>query len=198
MPPRPHPARDLREACVDQALAIIGDVGVEALSIREVARRLGVSHQAPYKHFPSSDHLLAEVVRRTYRQFSEYLEARPRNGDPGDDLKSGGVAYFGFAREFPLHYRLLFSTPLPDPASHPEMMAEARHAFQLLYADIGWVKPGASDTERQLDALFVWATVHGLASLMQTAALDQIGLDPGVLDQAMPHALHRIGKALAP
>jgi AcrR family transcriptional regulator len=198
MPPRPHPARDLREACVEEALAIIGDVGVEALSIREVARRLGVSHQAPYKHFPSSDHLLAEVVRRTYRQFSQHLEARPRNGDPGDDLKSGGYAYFTFAREYPLHYRLLFSTPLPNPAAHPEMMAEARHAFQLLYADIGRVKPHASETERQLDALFVWATVHGLASLMQTAALDQIGLGPDVLAEALPHTLHRIGKGLAP
>jgi AcrR family transcriptional regulator len=198
MPPRPHPARDLREACVDQALAIIGDVGVEALSIREVARRLGVSHQAPYKHFASSDHLLAEVVRRTYRQFSEHLEARPRSSHPGEDLKSMGEAYFRFALDHPLHYRLLFGTPLPDPAAHPEMMAEARRAFQLLHEAIGHLKPPAAEEELQLDALFVWATVHGLASILQTAALDQIGLDKVVLAEALPHALHRIGKALAP
>ena len=111
----------LRAACVAEAIAIIGEVGIESLSIREVARRLGVSHQAPYKHFPSSDH----------------LEASPRTGHPGDDLKSMGEAYVAFALEHPLHYRLLFSTPLPNPALHPEMMQEAKKAFTLLHEALG-------------------------------------------------------------
>jgi AcrR family transcriptional regulator len=50
---------DLREACVKQALEIIAKGGIDSLSLRDVARRLGVSHQAPYKHFPSRDHILA-------------------------------------------------------------------------------------------------------------------------------------------
>ena len=56
----------MREACVEEALAIVGEAGLEALSLREVARRLHVSHQAPYKHFPSRDHILAEVVGRAF------------------------------------------------------------------------------------------------------------------------------------
>jgi len=55
---------DLRERCVTEALAIIQEQGVEQLSLRDVARRLGVSHQAPYKHYANRDALLAEVVAR--------------------------------------------------------------------------------------------------------------------------------------
>jgi len=188
-------AGDLREACVAEALAIIEETGVEGLSIREVARRLGVSHQAPYKHFPSSEHLLAELVRRTYATFAEHLEGRPRGSSPGEEMKCMGQAYFQFAMEHPLKYRLLFGTPLPEPAQHPEMMKEARRAFTLLLAGVAEMKGG--EREVQLDALFVWSVVHGMATILQTAALRELGLDEVTLREAMPHALKRIGRALA-
>lgn len=192
---------DLREACVAEALAIIGEQGVEGLSIREVARRLGVSHQAPYKHFPSSEHLLAELVRRTYVMFGDHLDHRARGASPSDDMRCMGEAYFGFAANHPLHYRLLFGTPLPNPSEHPEMMHEARKAFALLLEGVARMRtqapPDLSDAQLQLDALFVWSVVHGLASLMQTAALHQIGLDRRTLTAAMPHVLTRIGHALS-
>jgi AcrR family transcriptional regulator len=179
--------RDLREACVEEALSLIGEVGVEGLSIREVARRLGVSHQAPYKHFASSDHLLAEIVRRTFAKFSAYL-------------KKMGIAYFEFAMNHPLHYRLMFGTALPPAAEHPEMMEEARAAFSLLFDAVARAhgrhakgKPLKSD---QLDALFVWATVHGLSTILQSTALEHTGLAQSVLKEALPHTLASIGKAL--
>ena len=58
----------LKEACLRAAREAIAEQGVEQLSLREVARRLGVSHQAPYRHFPSRDHLLAEVMRRCFQE----------------------------------------------------------------------------------------------------------------------------------
>gem|GEM_PF-1537080 len=123
---------DLREACIREALAIIEVGGVESLSLREVARRLGVSHQAPYKHFPDRDHILAEIVRRAFESFATYLDSRPLTGDPINDMHEMGMAYLRYARTHPLQYRLMFSTPLPDPAQHPQMMQSARHAFDLL------------------------------------------------------------------
>lgn len=192
---------DLREACVAEALAILGESGVEGLSIREVARRLGVSHQAPYKHFPSSDHLLAELVRRTYSMFAEHLEQRPQGESPEANMRCMGDAYFSFATKHPLHYRLLFGTPLPDPEQHQDMMQEARKAFSILLEGVARMRGEPSrdlaDPQLQLDALFVWSVVHGLATIMQTAALQQIGLAPGILREAMPHALACIGRILA-
>lgn len=198
----PRKPIDLREACVAEALGIIGDAGVERLSIREVARRLGVSHQAPYKHFPSSDHLLAELVRRTFASFAQHLENRPRGNSPGEDMQCMGEAYFRFATEHPLKYRLLFGTPLPDPAQHPAMMEEARKAFTVLLAGVARMKGagplGAVSRELQLDALFVWSVVHGMATILQTTALHQLGLDETTLARAMPYALESIGRALTP
>lgn len=195
---KPQKPSDLREACIAEALAIIEDAGVEGLSIREVARRLGVSHQAPYKHFPSSEHLLAELVRRTYVTFAEHLETRPRGGTPGDDMHCMGQAYFQFAMDHPLKYRLLFGTPLPDPTQHPAMMEEARKAFTVLLAGVAQMRGGVplGSREIHLDALFVWSVVHGMATILQTAALHQLGLDEATLRGAMPHALESIGRAL--
>lgn len=193
---------DLGEACVREALAIIADVGVEGLSLREVARRLGVSHQAPYKHYPSRDHLLAEVVNRAFLGFAAHLDARPCGGSPEEDLAAMGRAYIGFALAHPLQYRLMFGTPLPDPAHHPEMMKSAQHAFGLLRDSIARLAErhggGSPLGQVQLDALFVWATVHGLSSLLRTHALGTLDLPPDVLEAAVPHTLQLIGAALAP
>lgn len=198
---KPGKSRDLRDACVAEALLIIGEVGVEALSIREVARRLGVSHQAPYKHFATSDHLLAEVVRRTYALFSTHLEQRPAGRNPDEDMFHMGQAYFQFAHEHPLHYRLMFGTPLPDPSQHPEMMREARHAFQILLSamqkkHLAEVEH-APDGQAELDALFVWAAVHGLSTLLQSNALNQMGFPPAILHSIDHHTLTCIGKAIS-
>ena len=81
---------DLREACVREALAIIAKGGVDSLSLRDVARRLGVSHQAPYKHFPSREHILAEVVGRAYAGFAAHLEKRPRSEEISRTTSSMG------------------------------------------------------------------------------------------------------------
>jgi AcrR family transcriptional regulator len=195
---RPEP---LPERCVRAAHAIIDAEGVEALSLREVARRLGVSHQAPYKHFASRDHLLAEVVRRAFEAFARHLDARDAGATADEDLGAMGRAYLAYAHTHPLQYRLMFGTPLPDPAEHPAMMASARHAFALLrvgltrmHAEAGRVLPGDAVDQ---DAVFVWGTLHGLASVRHAPALRTLGLSAAVLAGAEVRALAGVGAALA-
>lgn len=196
MKSRDSKTADLREACVKQALAIIAKGGVDSLSLRDVARRLGVSHQAPYKHFPSREHILAEVVGRAYSGFAEHLERRPRSEDPYMDLGNLGRSYLDYARKHPLHYQLMFGTPLPDPAEHPEMMAKAEHAFATLKETIARLPGRKSDADVDLDALFTWSVVHGLASILQTRATEQLGLRKGAISEATAHTLGRIAEAL--
>lgn len=192
--------RSLRDACIDEALAIIEEQGVEALSLREVARRLGVSHQAPYKHFPSRDHILAELVARAFAAFAAHLDSRPPTDDPRADLAGLGRAYLDYASRHPLQYRLMFGTPLPDPADHPDMMRNARHAFAVLQTVLGRrpVSPGKSAgyDEVNLDALFVWSAIHGIASMMQTNAVSTLGLSREVLAASPAHSMSRIRIAL--
>ena len=187
---------DLREACVREALEIIAKEGIDSLSLRDVARRLGVSHQAPYKHFPSRDHILAEVVGRAYASFAAHIEKRPRSEDPYEDLGNLGRCYMEYARKHPLHYQLMFGTPLPDPAEHPEMLDKADHALDCLREAIARLPGRAPGADVELDALYVWSTVHGLASLLQKRAAHQLGIGKATIADVTAHTLRRIGAAL--
>lgn len=184
---------DLREAIIQEAMTIIETSGIEKLSMREVSRRLEVSHQAPYKHFPSRDHILAEIVKRSFEDFAVHLDKCRHSPHPHENLAEMGRLYVQYALEHPLQYRLMFGTPLPDPVSHPEMMQSSRHAFSLLKDAITQMNLG-NDVE--MDALFVFATMHGLSSMMRLEVIDSLDLSDGVLDMMMQHTLHRISSAL--
>jgi AcrR family transcriptional regulator len=186
---------DLRAACIREALAIIEAEGVEGLSLREVARRLGVSHQAPYKHFPDRDHILAEIVRQAFESFAAHLDSRPHTGNPIEDMREMGRAYLHYAHTHPLQYRLMFNTPLPNPTEHPQMMESARHAFDLLRQGVLNLS-NSSAGHPDLDSLYIWSTLHGLASILHSHALETLSLPDDLLGRAADHALLRIGKAL--
>jgi AcrR family transcriptional regulator len=198
MTQRAAPAIELKEACVRAAHEFIAEHGVERLSLREVARRLGVSHQAPYKHYPSRDHLLAEVIRRCFRRFADYLDDRGEHPDPREDLGALGLRYLAFAAEHPLEYRLMFGTPWPGPAAQSGLVADARHALDVLRAVLRRLHGSgrAQRTRVDLDAMFIWSQMHGLASIAQANVMDHLGLVPQAGPRMVPHALQMIDLAL--
>ncbi len=193
------PPLELREACIVAAQEVIAERGIENLSLRDVARKLGVSHQAPYKHYPSRDHLLAEVMRRCFERFAAHLDARAHFDHPAQDLNSLGLQYLDFAQKHPLEYRLMFSTPWPESAEHPDLVHDAVHAFDILRKVLRRIHgESAAMRERvELDALFIWSTVHGLAGVMNGNCLDKLDLQPKVLKQAVAHAMERVRLGLA-
>lgn len=190
---------DLKEACVRAAREVIAEHGIEQLSLREVSRKLGVSHQAPYKHYPSRDHLLAEVMRRCFQDFTQALDARERHADPAADLQSLGYQYLTYAAAHPLEYRLMFGGPWPEGVDHTELARDALHAFDVL-RDVLRRIYGAGEAQRaEVDrhAMFIWATVHGLASIREACAMEHLKLAPGVdCPQVAGHALQMIERAL--
>lgn len=190
---------DLKDACVTAAHAVIAEHGVEKLSLRDVARKLHVSHQAPYKHYASRDHLLAEVIRRCFVRFSDALRARNRSADTKQDIHALGISYLQFALQNPLEYRLMFGTPWPEAAAQPDMLADARYSFDVLRQALQPLfaqspnQPEAVDTA----AMFVWSTLHGLASIMQSQALCGLELHPKFVENAQEQVMTMVDLALS-
>jgi AcrR family transcriptional regulator len=184
---------------VQAAHEVIAERGVEQLSLRDVARRLGVSHQAPYKHYPSRDHLLAEVIRRCFERFARDLDDRPPCDDPQADLAALGQRYLAFAARHPLEYRLMFGTRWPEPAVHADLVRDALHAFNVLRAVLRRVHGEAPGRRAavDLDALFIWSTMHGLASIRQSDAMDHLALAPGAADRAQTHIMAMMSRAMS-
>lgn len=194
----PKPPLELREACIVAARQVIAERGVENLSLREVARKLGVSHQAPYKHYPSRDHLLAEVMRRCFQGFAEHLDRRARSDDPIQDLAALGEQYLAYAREHPLEYRLMFSTTWPESADEADLVNDATHAFDVLRGVLRRMH-GEGPKARELidlDALYIWSTMHGLAGVMNGPCIGKLDLKEKVLKTAFDHARDRMGVGL--
>jgi AcrR family transcriptional regulator len=189
---------NLRDACVEAAREVIAQEGIEHLSLRDVARRLGVSHQAPYRHFPTREHLLAEVMRRCYAQFSEHLQDRPSPSDPHADLHALGERYLDFALSHPLEYRLMFNTPWPKTAEQPELVDHANQAFDTLRRVMSRVHGVKSPTQAvDLDALFVWSTMHGLAGILSANCTTHLTLAPTVHKKAVAHVMGLIERGLS-
>jgi AcrR family transcriptional regulator len=189
---------NLRDACVEAAREVIAQEGIEHLSLRDVARRLGVSHQAPYRHFPTREHLLAEVMRRCYAQFSEHLQDRPSPSDPHADLHALGERYLDFALSHPLEYRLMFNTPWPKTAEQPELVDHANQAFDTLRRVMARVHGVKSPTQAvDLDALFVWSTMHGLAGILSANCTTHLTLAPTVHKKAVAHVMGLIERGLS-
>jgi AcrR family transcriptional regulator len=132
---------DLREAILEAAGRMIEKEGLAGLSVREAARRAGVSHTAPYRHFPDRKALLAALAAEGFSQLAKVLENRS-----GRELAE---AYVRFALEHPQRFRLMFASG----RAHADLRAQFGAAFSELGA-------GAS-----LAAAAAWALVHGLAQL---------------------------------
>ncbi len=189
--------RDIKEACVREALKIIETKGVENLSLRQVARRLKISHQAPYKHFESKDHLLAEIIRRGFETFAQYLERDPKTKNPRRNMRLLGKAYIRFALDYPLYYRLMFSSPHPNPKKHRAMSEHSLAAFAILRGRIEELSDAlGANMDAESEAFFVWSTMHGLASILSWEHINGLPMTPGDRRRRIIHVLNRIGDGL--
>lgn len=188
---------NLREACILAAREVIAEKGVEAWSMRDVARKLEISHQAPYRHFPNRDHLLAEIMKRCFMDFAAFLDERAKSNTE-DELKGMGLAYITYAATKPLEYRLMFGTPWPDPAVHTEVIKYAVHAFDLLRNHL--IKKhghtASAKKKADLEAMFIWSSLHGLATIEQSNVMKHLTLSNGVQSETQSFVMGMIGKAL--
>ncbi len=167
-PPRPYHHGNLRRALLDEALATISADGVDALTLREIGARLGVSRTALYRHFADKRALLAAVATEGFHTLREALLAAWHDGEGGHAaFEAMGVAYVRFAVTNSAHYRVMFGGFVDPEASGAELVLEGAGAFQALVDAIAALQRDrlvrGDDTVQM--ARFVWAVVHGVAML---------------------------------
>src|SRR6478752_5980214 len=110
--PRPYHHGDLRRVLIDAALQLVGEGGADAVSVREAARRAGVSPGAPFRHFPSRDALMQAVAEEAQRRVRAEIEAGLAGAPAGDPLarfRCLGLAYLHWAMRNPTHFEIISS-----------------------------------------------------------------------------------------
>jgi AcrR family transcriptional regulator len=153
----------LREALLESALVLLKEAGLEALTLREVARRAGVSPGAPYHHFKDKAELVQALAQRSLETLDKAsLEAIQDKATPSEKLHALGLSYIHYAVNHPDEFRIMFrpemSSPLefPDPTTAP--------VFRVLLSVIA---TSTETPQRQLTtAIAAWSLVHGLAVLL--------------------------------
>jgi AcrR family transcriptional regulator len=166
---------DLARALVEAAEEILAESGTEGFTLRECARRAGVSHAAPAHHFGDVRGLLTEVAIRGFERLTKVTNDAGRgNGRPLVRLRSMLEAYVENAMENPVAFRLMFAS---SRIRHGDarLATASREAYEVLLKAIddmavsaGKPKPGAFSPEITL----VWSAVHGFASLLVERRLE--------------------------
>jgi AcrR family transcriptional regulator len=157
-----------REELVAAARSHLDEHGLDGLSLREVARRAGVSHGAPLRHFPSLAALCSVVAAEAFEGlYAEVAAAMDEVGDdPLDRLRAAGRGYVRFATANPGPFTLMFRRDLCD-GDDPHLVAAGGAAFaQILFATSEAQGAGWRPDDHTADlAAVIWAQVHGFASL---------------------------------
>lgn len=188
MTDKPYHHGDLRHALLSAAEAELADRGIEAFSLRQVARRAGVSHAAPAHHFGDANGLLTALAAEGYRQFLAAQAAREAVADPDPraQLVAAGLGYIDFALTRPALFRLLFGSNRTNHAN-PELATAASAAYTHL-ADQVFAAGGRSVAEEAA----VWAIAHGLADLLAAGRLKTISsFDPSDRDAVIAAIIAR-------
>jgi AcrR family transcriptional regulator len=165
----PYHHGDLKKALVDAGVAILAETGVKNLSLREAARRVGVSHTAPYRHFEDKDALLAAIAEEGFHRLifklQEGIAKYPNN--PLQRHYAIGEAYVQFAVENPNHLHVMFGNVLEDHKMYPDLKQVSEKSFGLLVQTIkDCQKAGVVKKTNPIQlALVAWSAIHGLSML---------------------------------
>jgi AcrR family transcriptional regulator len=163
--PKPYHHGDLRQSLLDEATSLVEEKGVEGLSLRKIARRAGVSHAAPYRHFEDMAELISAVAEQGFSLLeNSMLEACPSCTKPGDRLMEIGVAYVGFALDHRAHFRVMFREH-PTPSGGLEDAASKAFGVLAQAVDAGVSQEAFRPLPVEDMARAAWAQVHGIASL---------------------------------
>lgn len=170
---------DLRAALLLAARGLLDEGGVPAVSLREVARRAGVTPAACYRHFADKEALLTALAVQGFDEFAQALKGACEGA--AEPFAEMGIAYVAFAVQRPGMFRLMFGPAVADRSKSSELMAVIGSSTRLFESGVKASKHVAPADP--VGALRAWATVHGLATLAIDGMLPQY--DPVMLARAL-------------
>jgi len=181
---------DLRVALVEAAAQLTAENGATGVSLREVARRAGVSQAAPYHYFTDKSALIAAVAEEGFRLFdqSQAQSLISAAQDPAARLAALGAAYVRFALDRPHYFKVMFRPHVIDHQKYPSLVEVSRRTFERLVETVraARVAAGHDDADPLAVATLIWAVPHGLATLY---------LDGPIAEGTTPRALEALAGA---
>jgi AcrR family transcriptional regulator len=188
---------DLRRALVEETVRLIEEQDVGAVSLREVARRIGVTRAAPYHHFPDKAELLAAVAEDGFRDLQVAVQEslnRCAGQSPAEWLAVAARAYIQFATTHAAHYRAMFLPEFRERERFALLHEAGGQALDALVALVSAARPGEPVAASRALAVACWSSWHGYAMLANNGVLsshpdlrdtDAISTLLGLLDQAV-------------
>ena len=168
---------DLRHALIEAAISLVNEKGPNALSLREVAKRAGVSHTAPYRHFQDKNALLGAIARQGFIALARRMQAVAKKypEDPRKQIIEAGVAYVELALQSPEISQLMFGGYIDQDSCSEELMEDGDKAFEGL---LQIIRNGQNtglyiEQDTRFLALAVWSVAHGLAMLIAGGQLPE-------------------------
>lgn len=176
-PPKPYHHGDLHRQILCAARDLLEENNIASLSLRAVAKKVGVSHTAPYRHFKDKESLLAGIAGEGFKemtaQLNEAVQLYPN--DPRAQLQEAGHRYVRLVAENPQCVQLMFGGILPCDDTYPELRETGDSAFAALKTiiedgqSLGVFKKG----DVELLALTAWSAIHGLSLLLISGSMDR-------------------------
>lgn len=159
---------DLKNALIDGALTMLAEDGIQGLSLRKVAKHIGVSHNAPYQHFPDKETLIAALAEQGFRMLGEAIDrgvASLGQSDAVSRLIKAGVSYVEFMSTHSEYHEVMFG-PFPH-AQYPSLSEQAVASFDRLVTLVaeGQAEGDFREGNPREIAATLWSTVHGLSTI---------------------------------
>jgi AcrR family transcriptional regulator len=167
---KPYHHGDLRNALIQAGLELLAEGGAQELDLRKVARRAGVSHAAPYRHFADKQALIAAITEEGFRWLAERIQAtlREMSDEPFEQLLGIALAYVHFAQEHPRLMREMFSGLTIERETFVSLQMASKTVYRL-YTDVirrGQERGKFVDGDPAALAGVLWSVLHGLAMLI--------------------------------
>jgi AcrR family transcriptional regulator len=196
MPSKKYHHGNLKNALIKAGVEILAKEGISGLSLRKVAQRAGVSHSAPYAHFPDKQSLIAAISTEGFNQLYAELDAVTSlyPDDPRKQLLEGSQTYVRFAMSNSDTFKIMFSGVLEKEKEYPTFVEISHKTFERVVGivqacqDAGILRAPPSD----MAAVIIWGQIHGIIALAMEGQISRTVLEQHTVQELVSFAIEQL------